>query len=155
MKAMKRTILVGASVFALVSGVSAQVVTTVNLETFQANWEQTNNVTTMTPALYEQMKNEWMDSNVLSIAERTPPVDLTATEKQAILDADLRQALGVPSDYPLLQNTGNPAADADNYHQAKLVWIQNNPTAYNQMITGPAMTEAERNEIRQIEINNQ
>lgn len=152
---MKRTILVGASMFALMSGVSAQIGTTVNLETFQANWQQTNNITTMTPALYEQMKTDWVNSTTFSVAERTPPVQMDAVQKQAVKDAQRRQELGVPADYPLLQDTGNPSADADTYRQAKDLWIQNNPGAYDQMITTPTMTDAQRQEIRQQELNNQ
>ena len=155
MNAMKRTILVGASMFALVSGVSAQVVNTVNLETYQANWQQTNNITTMTPALYEQMKIDWINYNTITVLERVPPVELTAVEKQTIKDAQLRQEMGVPSDYPLMQNTGDPAADADNYQLAKALWKQNNPAAYNQMISTPTMTDAQRQQVRQQELNNQ
>lgn len=153
MKTMKRTILVGVSVFALISGVSAQ--TGVSLETFQTNWQQSNNVTTMTPTLYEQMKTEWINSNAPSDDSRTLPVEMSATEKQAIKDAEQRLAMGVPSDYPLMQNTGNPALDAENYAQAKDLWIQNNPEAYSQMISTSTMTDAQRQEIRQIELNNQ
>ncbi|MDG1330899.1 MAG: hypothetical protein P8P74_01105 [Crocinitomicaceae bacterium] len=159
MKAMKRTVLVGISMFALVAGVSAQTVNNspTTLQTFQADWQQTNGVTTMTPALYEEMKTAWMNSNVntFSANERVVPVELTAAEKQVILDAEKRQAMGVPSDYPLLQDTGNPSLDADNYHQAKVAWIQNNPAAYSQMISTSTLTESQRNEIRQQEINNQ
>lgn len=155
MKAMKRTILVGASMFALMSGVSAQIGNTVNIETFQANWQLTNNVTTMTPELYEQMKADWVNATTFSVATRTPPVEMDASEKQAILDAETRLSMGVPADYPLKHDTGNPAADADNYQQAKALWIQNNPAAYNQMITTPAATPAQREEIRQQELNNQ
>jgi hypothetical protein len=35
----------------------------------------------------------------------------------------------VPSGFPAMPNTGNPAADAEAYEQAKQVWIQNNPSA--------------------------
>ena len=154
MKTMKRTILVGA-MFALVSGVSAQVVNTSTLEAFQVTWQQTNNVTQMTPALYEQMKTDWVNSTTLTVTERTPPVEYSDAEKQAILDAERRLAMGVPSDYPLKQNTGNPSLDADNYQAAKTTWIQNNPAAYNQMISISTMTEAEKQNIRQQELNNQ
>lgn len=155
MKAMKRTVLVGISMFALVAGVSAQTVTPNTIENYQTNWMQTNNVTAMTPELYEQMKTDWMNSNVLSVNAGVTQVELTAEEKQTILDAEKRQAMGVPADYPLFQDTGNPALDADNYNQAKATWKQNNPGAYNQMITPSTLTEAERQEIRQQELNNQ
>lgn len=92
MKTMKRTILVGVSVFALISGVSAQ--TGVSLETFQTNWQQSNNVTTMTPTLYEQMKTEWINSNAPSDDSRTLPVEMSIAEKQAIKDAEQRLAMG-------------------------------------------------------------
>lgn len=155
MKTMKRTLLVGASMFAMLSGVYAQVGNPVSLETFQANWQQTNNVTTMTPVLYEQMKTAWANSNVLSVNPRTPEVQLTPAEKQIMQDAILRTAMGLPANYPLMQDTGNPALDADNYRQAKDAWIQNNPGAYNQMITPATLTDAQKQEIRQIEMNNQ
>ena len=151
---MKRTILVGA-MFALVSGVSAQSGNFSSLEAFQLNWQQTNNVTQMTPALYEQMKTDWVNSNTTQVVERTPPVEYTLAEKQAILDAEKRQAMGVPSDYPLMQNTGNPSLDASNFNAEKEAWKQNNPAAYAQMITGSTLTEAERNAIRTQEYNNQ
>jgi hypothetical protein len=35
----------------------------------------------------------------------------------------------VPSGFPVMPNTGNPAADADAYEQAKIVWFQNNPSS--------------------------
>ena len=58
MKGMKRTILVGASMFALISGVSAQTVETQNLEAYQVDWKKSHNITEMTPELYEQMKSD-------------------------------------------------------------------------------------------------
>lgn len=152
---MKRTFLVGASMFTLMSGAFAQVSTTVDIQTFQANWQQVNNVTTMTPELYEQMKTAWVNSNVISVNPRVPEVQLTPAEKQLIYDAQLRIAMGVPADFPLMQNTGNPTVDADNYRQAKEAWMQNNPAAYNQMITTSTLTEAQMQEIRQLEMNNQ
>lgn len=56
MKAIKRTILVGACMFALISGVSAQTSSFQDFEAYQAKWKQSHNVTEMTPALYERMK---------------------------------------------------------------------------------------------------
>lgn len=155
MKTMKRTLLVGASMFAMMSGVYAQAGNTVSLETFQTNWQQTNNVTTMTPELYEQMKTAWVNANVLSANERTPEVELTAAEKQSMQDALLRTAMGLPADYPLMQDTGNPVVDAENYLQAKLLWMENNQAEYNQMITPSTLTDVQKQEIRQLELNNQ
>jgi hypothetical protein len=38
-----------------------------------------------------------------------------------------------PSDFPVLNNTGNPTQDALNYDLAKKAWIKNNPGKYAAM----------------------
>jgi hypothetical protein len=46
---------------------------------------------------------------------------------------EYRIANGVPDDFPRFKNTGNPKQDADNYHQAKQLWIKNNPEKFEKI----------------------
>ena len=146
--------MVGASMFALISGVSAQVGNTSDFEAFQASWKKSHNVTTeLTPAQYEQMKIEWMSSNATETA-RKAPVEMTTAEKLAIKKAEKNAAQGLPADFPMKRTTGDPIADEEAYQAAKALWIENNHERYQQMEkhTGPTKEELE---IRRQELNNQ
>lgn len=151
MKAIKRTILVGACMFALISGVSAQTSSFQEFEAYQTKWKQSHNVTEMTPALYEQMKNEWVESTTTKSDDHVMREESKAREvakesetrltreqseakEAAMKAAQIAESRGLPADFPVKKNTGNPEADAAAYNAAKNLWIQNNPERYQQMI---------------------
>jgi hypothetical protein len=46
------------------------------------------------------------------------------------------KATGVPADYPVFVDTGNPEADKARYNAEKKAWIEKNPEAYRQMSGG-------------------
>ena len=46
---------------------------------------------------------------------------------------EYRTANGVPEDFPHFINTGNPKQDAENYHQAKQLWIKKNPARFEKI----------------------
>jgi hypothetical protein len=155
MKGMKQTILVGTVLFAFASGASAQVGNLSDFESFQATWKKSHNVTTeLTPAQYEQMKTEWVASQATE-TERKAPVELSTAEKIKLKQEYRNQEQGLPADFPMKVNTGNPAADEVTYQQAKAAWIANNPEKYKQMTIAPKQSAAEREAIRQQELNNQ
>jgi hypothetical protein len=155
MKAMKRTILVGVSMFALMSGANAQVGNLEDFKAFQTSWKQSHNVTTeLTPAQYEQMKSEWVSSQATE-TPRKAPTELSTAEKLEQKKAYRNESEGLPADFPMKMNTGDAAADEAAYQQAKAEWIANNPELYNRMKTAPKMTSAEQEAIRQQELNNQ
>ncbi|MFK7784394.1 MAG: hypothetical protein AB8B56_04710 [Crocinitomicaceae bacterium] len=152
---MKRTILVGASLFALASGVSAQVGNISDFEAFKAQWKKSHNVITeLTPAQYDQMKTEWVASTATETARKTP-VELSTAEKLEQKKIYKNQSQGLPADFPMKANTGDPVADENAYQQAKLTWIQNNPEKYKQLKTIPKMSQSDKQAIRQQELNNQ
>ena len=142
MKTMKRTFLVGASMFALLSGVSAQVDNAQDFEAYQAGWKKSHNVTEMTPAIYEQMKIDWVQSFIVEPEDR-------------LNGAASAESLGLPSDFPTKKYTGNATADEDAYQLEKALWIENNQERYNQMMATPKPpTKAQLEERRQV-LNNQ
>ena len=145
MKTMKRTLLVGASMFALTFSLSAQVDNGQSLEAYQAQWQVTNNVTQMTSVHYAQMKIDWVQSLT------TDPVRVTAAEELELKKAEINLSKGLPADYPFKMNTGNAQADEIAFQEEKALWIENNQAAYNQMITNSgaptAAQLAERNQV--------
>lgn len=172
MKAMKRTILVGACMFALISGVSAQTGNYQEFESYQTKWKESHNVTEMTPALYERMKNDWVQSTTQKSEDRVSRDEsqartamkesgtrLTRAEIEAqeaeIKAAQVSESRGLPADFPVKKNTGNPEADAAAYNAAKNLWIQNNPERYQQMLNGNAVRNSRSDAIRKKERNNQ
>lgn len=140
MKTMKRTLLVGASMFAFVSGVSAQVGTQ-DFESYQDNWKKSHNVVEISPAQYEQMKTDWYNSN-------------TTDERAEALAADAATR-GLPADFPFKKNTGNPIADEDAYQLEKALWIENNKELYDQLTSKPVPPTKEQLEERRQVLNNQ
>ena len=150
MKTMKRTLLVGASMFALTFGLSAQVDDAQAFEAYQAEWTVLHGVTQMTPALYTQMKTDWVQS-VAGENERVGEMPLAQKMQVKQVNRNLEQ--GLPADYPFKATTGNPQADEAAYQLAKELWIQNNPGVYNQMSTPTPLTAAEQEERNQV-LNN-
>lgn len=57
--------------------------------------------------------------------------------------AQMTESRGLPADFPVKQNTGNPEADAAAYNAAKNLWIQNNPDRYQQMLSNGADKESD------------
>lgn len=151
MKAMKRTLLVGASMFAFVSGVSAQVGTQ-DLESYQDNWKKSHNVVEMSPAQYEQMKNDWIQQTAQEERANATQTDLEKRASEAAAKAQLR---GLPADFPYKKNTGNAEADEDAYQLEKALWIENNREAYDAMTTKPTPPTKEQLEERRQVLNNQ
>lgn len=151
MNAMKRTFLVGASMFALISGVSAQA-DAQSLEAYQATWKKSHNVTEMTPAHYEQMKSDWVQSKTSE--KRITRAEIEAQET-VMKTTQILESRGLPEGFPVKQNTGDLATDAAAYKAAKDLWIQNNPELYKQMLTTNKATATEREAIRNQERNNQ
>lgn len=153
MKTMKRTLLVGASMFALTFGLSAQVDNNQNFEAYQVSWKLSHAVTQMTPTLYEQMKTDWVQS--LSLEPARVSEEISVAEKMEMKAVAKRQAQGLPAGFPLKANTGNAAADEATHKAEKNLWIQNNPALYKQMKSSSETTSSEREAIRNQERNNQ
>ncbi|NQZ36743.1 MAG: hypothetical protein HRT58_13820 [Crocinitomicaceae bacterium] len=138
---MKRTILVGASMFALISGVSAQVDNTQDFEAFQADWKKSHNMVEINPAQYEQMKTDWYQ--------------LKSTNERATEIAYEAQFRGLPADFPFKKDTGNAVADEDAYQLEKALWIENNKELYEQMMSKTVAPTKEQLEERRQVLNNQ
>lgn len=150
MKAMKRTILVGSSMFALVFGVSAQADDVQAFEAYKTSWKMSHKVMEMTPAQYEQMKSDWTQSLIVE-----PKARMTRAESEAQEAAMKNANKETTSVFPEKRNTGNPEADEAAYKAAKDLWIRNNPELYKQMSTAPKMTpeqEAIRRQVRNNQI---
>ena len=151
MKTMKRTLLLGASMFALTFGLSAQVDNSAALATYEVEWTVLHNVTQMTPALYEQMKTEWVQS--LSSEPVRVSEAASAAQELELKKAEINLSRGLPADFPFKMNTGNAQADEAAFQQEKALWIQNNPGVYNQMISTSSPTAAQLEERNQV-LNN-
>ncbi|PHR26611.1 MAG: hypothetical protein COA38_14510 [Fluviicola sp.] len=153
MKAMKRTILVGTSMFALISGVSAQTDTSRELEAFKINWKKSHKVVEMTSAQYGQLKIDWVKSQF--VEPKRVSDELSVEPKRELKKAERNRSQNLPADFPFKKNTGNAQADADAYQLEKARWIEDNKDLYKQMTTTPKATTSEQEAIRQQERNNQ
>lgn len=63
----------------------------------------------------------------------------------------------LPDDFPKFIDSGNPEADAADYKQRKLEWIENNPERYNELTKGSHKTgnQSDRNLPLRLEKKNQ
>jgi len=81
---IKRTLLIGASIFAFAGTTSAQISNNEQFEKFQDNWKQSHNIQKLSPAQYEEMKTDFVQSQsqvTTAPKAESEPVD-AAREKQ-------------------------------------------------------------------------
>lgn len=81
-------------------------------------------------------------TNSKSEATQSAPASQTTTNNASTTAQPVEvKPTGVPADYPVFVDTGNPEADKARYNAEKKAWIEKNPEAYRQLSGGNNPTE--------------
>lgn len=74
--------------------------------------------------------------NKTAVVVEKKQINSQAIHNEQLIDIysdEYRNANGVPEDFPRYKDTGNPKLDKANYHDAKQLWIKNNPERFEKI----------------------
>ena len=122
-----------------------------DLEQFKSQWMTENNVQSLTPDQYAQMKSEWSETSDPIRQFKSEPNE--PLNPQRVQQFKNWQGPNFASGFPVYEITGDAERDQQTYDAKKQLWINKFPALYQKMIPDDGLTVSEREAIRSNELN--